>query len=69
MILMPKHDHHKAATQLAEAAGLQRKAGAAKEPGDTEQASQHTPIANAHSSKAQQESNPAHRKTKGPKKL
>lgn len=66
---MPKHDHHKATAKPGEAAGAQRPAGAAKEPGDTEQVSQHTPLANARSNKAREESNPAHRKTKGPKKL
>lgn len=66
---MPKHDHHKAAATPAERAGSQRKAGDANEPGDSQQASQHTQIANQHSDKSQEESNPAHRKTKGPKKL
>ena len=66
---MPKHDHHKAAATPAERAGVKRKAGEATEPGDTQQASQHTPIANQHSDKSQEECNAAHRKTKGPKKL
>jgi hypothetical protein len=69
MVIMPKHDHHKAVAQPGDTAGPQRKAGEANEPGDSQQASQHTPIANQHSDKSQEESNQAHRKTKGPKKL
>lgn len=69
MVIMPKHDHHKAAATPAERAGSQRKAGEPTEPGDSPQASQHTPIANQHSDKSLEEGNAAHRKTKGPKKL
>lgn len=66
---MPKHDHHKAVATPVEGAGSQRKAGDTTEPGDGQQASQHTQIANQHSDKSQEEGNAAHRKTKGPKKL
>ena len=47
---------------------LQKSVGANKAD-DSQQASQHTQIANQHSDKSKEESNPAHRKTKWPKKL
>ena len=67
--IMPKHDHHKAAEHHDEAGKSHGKDAEANEPGDAGQASQHSQIANDPSSKASEESNQAHKKTKGPKKL
>ena len=64
---MPKHDHHKATHQDEGAKSNQNPAEAEK--GDEAQASQHSQIANDHSDKAQEASNDAQKKTKGPKKL
>jgi hypothetical protein len=69
MAIMPKHDHHIAAAHHDEAAKSHRDAAAAHDEGDTEKACQYSQIANDHSKKAQEASNQAHQKTKGPKTL
>ena len=69
-VIMPKHDHHKAAEHHDEAAKAHRSAAEAHEKGDHADASQHSQIANDHSAKANEASNIAYAKsTKGPKKL
>ncbi|MGD0134491.1 MAG: hypothetical protein ABSE57_20775 [Bryobacteraceae bacterium] len=66
---MPKHDHHKAAAHHEEAAKSLRKAVETHEQGEHADASQHSQIANDHSTKAHEASQRAYEKTKGPKKL
>lgn len=68
-VVMPKHDHHKAAEHHEEAAKSHKKAAELHDEGDHEQATQHSQLANDHSKKAQEASASAHAKTKGPKTL